>query len=139
MVGPAADSLRPADDVRGFGVRGGSRSVRTVSPGLPTRLVCLLGVLAACAPTWGQITFSQDFDSGSLDVAGTFVDGSTVHLAPRATFRVYHQWTYFQASGVSGQTLTFVEPTAGQYWPYSADHRFAYSYDQVRFSHSCSR
>ena len=54
------------------------------------------------------IVLDADFDSGSLDVAGSTVDGDTVHLAGRDNFNTgCWKWLHFTAENVKGRELTF--------------------------------
>ena len=66
----------------------------------------VLTALAWCffcqLPLFG-ITFSQDFDSGSLDVSATTVVDNNVFLEPRKTWTASgvedaYRWVYFRAS-----------------------------------------
>ena len=96
------------------------------------------GLLAAGTAT-GQISLTQDFDSGSLNVAASTVAGNTVNLVGRNTWSVYpsdYRWVYFNASGVSGQTPTF-NISSSDYLDGSfalQGHRYVYSYDQQNWN-----
>ncbi len=84
------------------------------------------------------ITFSQDFDSGSLNVAATTVVGSTVQLVPRYTwtdpfYADAYRWVYFQASQVQGLTPQF-RIDSGDFLGSLTNHRYLYSYDQATWS-----
>lgn len=84
------------------------------------------------------IVLSQNFDSGSLDVAGSSVVTTTVTLDPRktspGTYGPNWWWSlYFRADGVQGLTPQFriPYPIAGL----RAAHRLVYSYDNVTWQY----
>ncbi|MBN1911203.1 MAG: PEP-CTERM sorting domain-containing protein [Pirellulales bacterium] len=89
----------------------------------------------------GDITLSQDFDSGSLDVAASSVSGNTVSLVGRKTwtqttpfnYSKYYRWVYFKASDVQGLTPTF-QISSSAFLGDLSDHRYVYSYDQENWS-----
>ena len=93
----------------------------------------LLLTLALCSPCLA-IELSQDFDSGSLNVAQSTVSGTTVNLVGRKTwtsspYASYYRWVYFEASGVQGLTPTF--NISNTYFLGSlGGHRYVYSYDR---------
>ena len=83
------------------------------------------------------IGLSQDFDSGSLDVASSTVLGTTVHLVGRNTWTASSyanrcRWVYFRASDVAGLTPDF-RISATAFLDSLADHRFVYSYDRTNW------
>ncbi len=54
------------------------------------------------------ITLDADFDSGSLDIANSSLQGDTVLLAGRDNFNTGSwKWLHFVAQAVAGRTLTF--------------------------------
>ena len=54
------------------------------------------------------ITFDIDFDSGSLDIARTKVEGDTVLLAGRDNYNTGSwKWLHFAVTNVAGRTLKF--------------------------------
>jgi Zinc carboxypeptidase len=54
------------------------------------------------------ITLDGDFDSGSLDPAGSRVEGDTIYLAGRDNFNTgCWKWLHFTASNVRGRTPAF--------------------------------
>jgi hypothetical protein len=98
--------------------------------------VCFTVIVLALALTsssaFAAITFSQDFDSGSLNVGGTTVNMSNplapaISVAPRYNFQSGWGWFYFQASGVSGLTPQFSNPGSTGF---TNENRWVYSYDQ---------
>ncbi|MBN2022278.1 MAG: hypothetical protein JW809_05745 [Pirellulales bacterium] len=94
----------------------------------------VIGALAAPAEA---IELSQDFDSGSLDVAATTIVGGNVRLVGRKNwtdpvYANYFRWIYFRASDVNGQKPKFtISPSSclADLWT----HRFVYSYDQTEW------
>jgi murein tripeptide amidase MpaA len=87
------------------------------------------------------ITFSQEFDSGSLDVANTTVNGNQVQLVGRKTwtktgypinYADHYRWFYFNAAGVNGQQVDF-SMNSTKFLGDLSDHVFVYSYDQVNW------
>ncbi len=88
-------------------------------------------VLSVGAVAREPITFSQDFDSGSLDVAATTVDYSSpgspvITLAARDTGTWHHPRLYSRLTGVEGLIPMFqITPTNHQ-----PGHRHIFSYDQ---------
>ena len=107
------------------------------------RVICRACVVAVAtllpaALAGAAWTFSQDFDSGSLNVAATAVSGGLVTLEPRRfaspEWAGDHWWMYFQASGVNGATPTFRVPVMEMFQPFQSGHRFVYSYDRVNWS-----
>ncbi|MDD4889520.1 MAG: M14-type cytosolic carboxypeptidase, partial [Phycisphaerae bacterium] len=114
-------------------------------PAVRLSLIFAALAIAIATPTsaaWAGITLSQDFDSGSLNVAGSTVAGTTVNLQPKRISSMEwtgnHWWVSFQATGVSGLTPQFnldisdsFQSTAS--YTYNG-LRFVYSYDQVNWS-----
>ena len=104
---------------------------------LVCRTAVLLAVVLGPAGGAGAVTFSQDFDSGSLNVGATVVSGDLVTLEPRRfaspEWGGDHWWIYFSASGVAGRSLTFRVPATGMFQPYQSAHRFVYSFDRVNW------
>jgi hypothetical protein len=99
-------------------------------------LLCLTGAVAisACFGEAQANTLSQDFDSGSLNVAASSVSGSLVQLVGRKTWTdpVYsdtYRWVYFRADGVQGLTPQF-RVDASSFLGSLSGHRYIYSYDQ---------
>ncbi len=83
------------------------------------------------------IILNADFDSGSLDVAKSSVQGDTVHLAGRENFNPgFWKWLHFGASGVLDRTLTF---QIGDNFESDRDrlnrHQMVYSYDGDLWRH----
>jgi hypothetical protein len=77
------------------------------------------------------ITLFQDFDSGSLDVATSLINGDQVILAPRETWTSNnaYRWVYFQASDVNALNPEFrIDRTS--FLGSLDQHRYVYSYDQ---------
>ncbi len=99
--------------------------------------------LAVAAPAaLAQITLSQDFDSGSLNVPmSSFTPapgGGTVTLVGRRTwtdpsFASRWRWLHLRAGGVSGLRPTF-RITSGNFLGSLSGTRFVYSYDQQNWS-----
>lgn len=94
-----------------------------------------------------DIVLSQDFDSGSLDVGNSTVNGNQVELIGRKTWTnsyhntYYHlpynqsyRWFNFNASGVANQEPIFSIDTI-PYLGDLSDHVFVYSYDQVTWEY----
>ena len=84
----------------------------------------LLLTLLLCSPCLA-IELSQDFDSGSLDVAQSTVSGTTVNLVGRRTWTLSgyastYRWVYFKASGVEGLAPTFNISLRAAFWAASA-------------------
>ena len=106
-----------------------------------TPALWLLALAIACGAASGQVALFQDFDSGSLDVAGSAIDLSSpsapvITLDPRntwATYPSYWWWAHFRAEGLQGATPTFRIPqqTSGL----TAQHRWLYSYDQTNWAY----
>ncbi|MEM8678143.1 MAG: M14-type cytosolic carboxypeptidase, partial [Planctomycetota bacterium] len=95
----------------------------------------LLLLLAVGGPVDAQIVLSQDFDSGSLDVAATIVTGTTVALAPRETWihptwDEFYRWVHFKANGVNQLTPEF-RIDEQNFLGSLSGHRYVYSYDQT--------
>ena len=95
-----------------------------------------LWLVTATAPA--QITLSQDFDAGALDVAASIAGDQLVELTPRRTwtapgFADAYRWVYFQARGLQGLTPTF-RLDAATFLGSLEGHRFAYSADGERWS-----
>jgi hypothetical protein len=95
--------------------------------------VCLLAIVLTSRSAFATITFSQNFDSGSLNVAGTTVDVSDplrpgISVAPRYNYQGTWGWFYFEATGVNGLTPQFSHP--GDAPTLTNDNRYVYSYDQ---------
>ena len=91
--------------------------------------------------TQAGITLFQDFDSGSLDVANSTVNGNQVNLVGRKTwtttdddYNEKYRWFYFNAMGVESQSVQF-SIDATQFLGDLSDHVFVYSYDQVHWSY----
>ncbi|MBN2216625.1 MAG: hypothetical protein JW719_04550 [Pirellulales bacterium] len=87
----------------------------------------------------GAIELSQDFDSGSLNVAASTVVGNTVNLVGRRTwtdptYRYRYRWVYFKASDVAGLQPQFTI-SAGSFLGDLSDHRYLYSYNQTEWSY----
>lgn len=100
-------------------------------------LFCCVILPASACPAGVQISLSQDFDSGSLDVANSTVDGTTVSLVGRNTwtdlsYADRYRWVYFKASGVEGVRPQF-NIAAYTFLGSLHDHRFVYSYDQTNW------
>jgi hypothetical protein len=100
-------------------------------------LALLVGILSV-QPA-GAITLSQDFDSGSLDVAASTINGSTVSLVGRRTWtdpstERYYRWVYFKASDVAGLQPLFKISYVLFYGSLN-DHRYLYSYDQSNWQY----
>jgi len=98
--------------------------------------LALLALLALVRPA-GAIVLSQDFDSGSLNVAASTVDGSAVHLVGRRTwtqsgYSTDYRWVYFKASGVAGLRPDF-DISRSKFLGNLRDHRYLYSYDQTEW------
>lgn len=98
-------------------------------------------VLAVPAPASSQIVLSQDFDSGSLDVAKSIVNGTDIELAPRQIpirdkyGSLNWAWVYFKASQVKGQLVSFrIFMADGIPEGHQPDHRYVYSYDNQTWS-----
>lgn len=78
-----------------------------------------------------DITFDIDFDSGSLDISRTHIDGDHVALVGLENHNPgYWKWIYFRIDGVKGRTLSFelgsnFEPGSDRL----INHRMVYSYD----------
>lgn len=94
----------------------------------------LLAWLSVVAPSVGAIVLSQDFDSGSLNVAASTVSGNTVNLVGRRTwtqagYSSYYRWVYFKASGVAATQPQF-RISSTLFLGDLSDHRYLYSYDQ---------
>lgn len=89
------------------------------------------GCLTLCA----QIKVFQDFDSGSLDLAETRIEGERVVLAGRDNYNSGRwKWIYFDATGVNDLRPTF-EIATNFAVPRKRlkKHRFVYSYDGKRW------
>ncbi|MBN1590193.1 MAG: hypothetical protein JW888_11820 [Pirellulales bacterium] len=98
----------------------------------------LLGLLLLVRPV-GAIELSQDFDSGSLNVAASAVVGNTVHLVGRRTwtqagYTSYYRWVYFKASSVAGLQPQF-DISSSTFLGTLTDHRYLYSYDQSEWNY----
>ena len=91
-------------------------------------IACLHSQLSA------QITLGQDFDSGSLDVAASSINGSIVNLEPRETWTDIfrddnYRWVHFRANGVQGVQPEF-RIDESFFLGSLSGHRYVYSYDQ---------
>jgi hypothetical protein len=88
--------------------------------------VALLLVFGFAPRAAAQITLSQDFDSGSLNVAESVVSGSEITLEPRRFYGVTEhewlgwrgrtwnwQWVFFRATGVQDESVSFRIPLEG--------------------------
>lgn len=109
---------------------------------VPLIVVGLLLVEITSVATAG-ITLSQDFDSGSLDVANSTVNGNQVGLVGRKTwtqegypanYADYHRWFHFNATGVANQQVNF-SLDSSIFLGDLSDHVFVYSYDQVHWQY----
>lgn len=115
-----------------------SWSILARSLTLPLLLVGLF--LAGFSPAaFADIVLSQDFDSGSLNVALSTVNGNQINLVGRKTwtanyYKNYYRWFYFNATGVEGQEPTF-SLNKSQFLGDLSDHVFVYSYDQVNWQY----
>ena len=112
--------------------------------------LALLGLLLLVEPL-GAIELSQDFDSGSLNVAASNVVGNTVYLVGRQTWVGYskYRWVYFKASDVASLQPQFrissslfdgkLSNPVDHSDPVGL-HRYLYSYDQNNWQYfdNCS-
>jgi hypothetical protein len=97
----------------------------------------LILLLASTGMAGVAISLSQDFDSGSLDVAHSTAVDTTVNLVGRTTwpsgiYGSYYRWVYFKASGVTGVTPQF-NIDSGSFLGGLGQHRYVYSYDQTNW------
>lgn len=97
-----------------------------------------IALVASPAVTPAQITLSQDFDSGSLNVGGSSINTTgaqpVISLAPRYTFEGNWWWMNFRATGLAGTTPQFSVPTANHFQGLNAQNRYVYSYDRENWS-----
>jgi len=98
--------------------------------------LALLGLVLLVRPL-GAIELFQDFDSGSLDVAASTIDGDNVYLVGRRTWtnsirKNNYRWVYFKASGVENLQPRF-DISAASFLGNLRDHRYLYSYDQAQW------
>jgi hypothetical protein len=90
--------------------------------------------LVCCSQSTATIELSQDFDSGSLNVAASSVNGTTVNLVGRKTwthqsYSICYRWVYFKASDVVGlQPRFFI--SKHHFLGDLRDHRYVWSYDR---------
>lgn len=109
-------------------------------------LLLLVGLLCGEAPSVAiaDIVLSQDFDSGSLDVTNSTVNGNQIDLVGRKTwtlqtggswnFSECYRWFYFNAAGVASQEPIFsIDNTV--FLGDLSDHVFVYSYDQTNWQY----
>jgi len=107
--------------------------------------VALLLVLGFAPQAAAQITLSQDFDSGSLNVEESVVSGTEITLEPRRFYGVDEyewggpryrdwnwDWVFFRATGVQDESVSFRIPLEGSFLDsYRSEYRYLYSYDSV--------
>ena len=101
-------------------------------------VACTLLLASLPQTVHAEITLSQDFDSGSLNVAGSTISGNVVSLEPRrfASNEWYGDFwqVYFRANGVRDQSVTFKIPISNAFQPYDLGQQLVYSYDQINWS-----
>ncbi|HLA86333.1 MAG TPA: M14 family zinc carboxypeptidase [Thermoguttaceae bacterium] len=100
--------------------------------------LALLALAAVVQPS-EAIVLSQDFDSGSLNVAASTISGNTVNLVGRKTwtqsgYSSYYRWVHFKASDVAGLQPQF-KISSTQFLGNLSDHRYLYSYDQLQWNY----
>jgi Zinc carboxypeptidase len=98
-------------------------------------LVCLFALTAAGS----AISISQDFDSGSVDVGGSYAYLKGYKIAGRKTwtdpnYANDYRWVYFKASEVEGLQASFYFDGPGFLGNLSS-HSFVYSYDQTNWNY----
>lgn len=93
--------------------------------------------LSASLPLAGEegIAFDQDFDSGSLLLSGTRIEGDTVYLEGRDNYNPGRwKWIHFSMGGVEGRSLSFEISNRFATGVSRLDGlRFVYSHDEVRW------
>lgn len=82
--------------------------------------------------TFGELELDMNFDSGSLDLANTTVNGDIVSLAGRDNYNGGRwKWIYFRAKNVVGRQLDFeIGDNFASGSSRISNHKFVYSYDQ---------
>jgi hypothetical protein len=107
-----------------------------------TRSALLAGAVVAAALGFAhrgalaQVTLSQDFDSGSLNVPLSTISGNAITLVGRRTWTSSPnswRWINFRASGVNGLAPAF-RITSSNFLGSLSGHRFVWSYDQQDWS-----
>lgn len=94
----------------------------------------ILSLLLASVPALAAITFSQDFDSGALNIADTQIeraetDEPLITLAARRVM-ASGRWFHFDISGVAGKRPVFQVPLEGNANGAHPDElRYVYSFD----------
>ncbi|MFW6058302.1 MAG: M14-type cytosolic carboxypeptidase, partial [Persicimonas sp.] len=81
--------------------------------------------------SFGDVELDMNFDSGSIDLANTTIDGDTVALAGRDNYNSGSwKWVYFRARNVAGRQLDFeLGDNFASGSDKLTDHKFVYSYD----------
>ncbi|TWT47391.1 Zinc carboxypeptidase [Botrimarina hoheduenensis] len=103
---------------------------------IATRVTLVLLAISLPASLRAQITLDADFDSGSLDEAGSAVIGNLVQLAGRDNYNPGNwKWTYFSADGVLNATPTFrIDDEFETGGSNLNTHAMVYSYDQENWN-----
>lgn len=106
-------------------------------PSLVHRLAAMVLLVASvsCQPGFAEIALHADFDSASLDLQRSKVEGDVVTLAGAATWTAHpdnYRWIYFRATGVEGKRPSF-RLTSG-YLGNPRGTNYFYSYDQVTWT-----
>lgn len=99
-------------------------------------IITLLITLCFALEARGQIVLSQEFDSGSLDVARSTVNGNDVFLKGRHTWEGFnfYQWIYFKAESVRSRRPIFTI-SADEFLGSYTNHLYVYSYDQQNWEY----
>ncbi|MCC7087305.1 MAG: succinylglutamate desuccinylase/aspartoacylase family protein [Pirellulales bacterium] len=94
--------------------------------------LCVMALAISSTVAHGVIVLDADFDSGSLDEAGSSVSGNLVTLAGRDNYNTGDwKWLYFSADGVAGQQVTFrIGDNFDTGGSSLVGHKMVYSYDQ---------
>ena len=94
--------------------------------------------MLAARPAAAEITLSQNFDNGWLNVAGSTVVGSTVNLEPRrfasSEWSGDQWWVHFKANGEQSVTPQFNLNVSSAFQGNYGGIKFVYSYDQTNCS-----
>ncbi|MEX0776569.1 MAG: M14 family zinc carboxypeptidase [Phycisphaeraceae bacterium] len=103
-------------------------------------LLMPLTLLAVAQLAAAQLQLSQNFDSGSLNVATSSITATAnpaqplIALDPRRTWNNQHWWVSFSLDGATAMQPKFEVPTSGAFQSYSSAHRYVYSYDGENWS-----
>ena len=83
------------------------------------------------------IVLDADFDSGSLDLSNSRIEGDTIHIAGRDNFNTGSwKWLHFTAGNVLGRTLTFQIGNHFDTDPKRLDHmQMVYALDGERWQY----